>query len=150
MAHEMCHAYNNATGTMDQSFYNNETGELMNLPEGTSYQEGWKQRAISGAELQAVGIYDNSTVYANPYGMSENDYRQYFHMAPRTSYMGQSQNIQDDPNTKHGEVANTHLNEDGQYEFDKIDWDTIDLTRPSLKLQLQNILHVIGNIITGG
>ncbi len=98
-----------------------------------------------------MGIYDSSTVYANPYGMSKNDYRQYFRMAPRTSYIGQSQNILNDPNTKHGEVANTRLDENGQYVFDeKIDWDSIDLTRPSLKLALKNVLHIIGNIITGG
>ena len=90
MAHEMCHAYNNATGTMDRAFYSTDTGELLDLPESTSSTDGFRQRAIRGAELQAVGIYDDSTVFANPYGMSENDYRQYFHMHQRDSYMKQS------------------------------------------------------------
>ncbi len=81
MAHEMCHAYNNATGTMDYTtFYHNDTLDSQGNVEGS--------RSIRGAELQAVGI-GPSVVGANPYGMSENDYREFFNMERRTSYLRQ-------------------------------------------------------------
>ncbi len=81
MAHEMCHAYNNATGTMDYTtFYNNDTLDTEGNVEGS--------RSIRGAELQAVGI-GPSVVGANPYGMAENDFREYFNMEKRTSYLAQ-------------------------------------------------------------
>ncbi|MDO5297573.1 MAG: hypothetical protein Q4F00_13270 [bacterium] len=103
MAHEMSHAYNNAKGNMDFAYYDNDTGELTNLAPQTSTEDAWKQRAIRGAELQAVGMYDDSTIAANPYGISENDYRQFFHMAPRTTYM--SQNEEQYANSNHGYVG---------------------------------------------
>ncbi len=82
MAHEMCHAYNNATGTKDYSFYNSDTAQ----PDGPFKKD---PRDVRGAELQAVGYGDDSVISANPYGMSENDYRDYFNMDKRTSYMPQ-------------------------------------------------------------
>ncbi len=82
MAHEMCHAYNNATGTKDYSYYNSDTA-LLDGPDKND------PRDVRGAELQAVGFGDDSVIYANPYGMSENDYREYFNMEQRTSYLAQ-------------------------------------------------------------
>ncbi|MDO5297734.1 MAG: M91 family zinc metallopeptidase [bacterium] len=78
MAHELCHAYNNATGTIDDQYYNNYTGELGSAGDPNT---------VLGAELQAVGLFDDSVISANPYGMTENDYREYFHMNPRDSYL---------------------------------------------------------------
>lgn len=84
MAHELCHAYNNATGTMDERYYNNYTGEL-NV--NGSFNLFTNNENVMGAELQAVGLFDESVLSANPYGMTENDYRDYFHMNPRDSYL---------------------------------------------------------------
>ena len=87
IAHEMSHAYNNALGNRDMSFYDNYTGEVVDMPEGASQQDGWNVGAVTGAEMQAVGIHDDDILSPNPYGMSENDYREYFHMPTRESYM---------------------------------------------------------------
>ena len=104
MAHEMSHAYNNAMGNMDYAYYDNDTGELLpNLGPNAPKEDVEAARAIRGAELQAVGMYDDSTIAANPYGISENDYRQYFHMAPRTTY--RSQNDDQYANSNHGRVG---------------------------------------------
>lgn len=96
LAHEMSHAYNNAMGNKDYSFYDNETGERVDLPEGTTSKEGFSQRAVRGAEQQAVGMFDDSNVAPNPYGISENDYRAYFHMPLRDSYMSQTETQHDE------------------------------------------------------
>ena len=85
MAHELCHAYNNATGTIDNQFYNNYTGELVGAGDPD---------AVLGAELQAVGLFDDSVISANPYGMTENDFREYFHMNPRDTYLPPKQDVQ--------------------------------------------------------
>ena len=84
IAHELCHAYNNATGTMDERYYNNYTGEL---DINNNYNPFVNSEYVIGAELQAVGLFDDSVLSANPYGMTENDYRDYFHMNPRDSYL---------------------------------------------------------------
>ena len=103
MAHEMSHAYNNAMGNMDYAYYDNDTGELLpDLDPNAPKKEVDAARAIRGAELQAVGMYDDSTIAANPYGISENDYRQYFHMAPRTTY--RPQNDDQYANSNHGNL----------------------------------------------
>lgn len=47
---------------------------------------GGNNRAVMGAELQAVGLHEKNLPYANPYGLTENDLREYFHMNPRDSY----------------------------------------------------------------
>ena len=75
---------NNATGTMDERYYNNYTGEL-NV--NGSFNLFTNNENGMGAELQAVGLFDESVLSANPYGMTENDYRDYFHMNPRDSYL---------------------------------------------------------------
>ncbi len=77
MAHELSHAYNNATGTMDDTDFHHDTGE----------RDWTGSRTVKGAEFQAVGLHDDWVARPNPYGMSENDYREYFRMGPRTSYL---------------------------------------------------------------
>ncbi len=79
MAHEMCHAYNNATGTMNYTAFNNDSGQVTD--------RATDARAINGAEMQAVGFNEDSLASANPYGMRENDFRSFFHMEQRTSYL---------------------------------------------------------------
>ncbi|MBQ7568671.1 hypothetical protein IJT17_07705, partial [bacterium] len=86
MAHELCHAYNNSTGTMDEAIYNEYSGEMLRLPDRSLLDEHLGYGEIKGAEFQAVGLHTDSSLSANPYGLTENDYRQYFHMAERTGY----------------------------------------------------------------
>ena len=82
MDHELDHAYNNATGTLDDSYYDNDTGEWL----GKDRPSG-NDRALPGAELQAVGLHKDKMFVNNPYGRTENDLREYFGMDLRTSYM---------------------------------------------------------------
>lgn len=86
LAHELSHAYNNATGTMDDSVYKEFTGERVRLPNHDLLEDNLGYGEVSGAELQAVGLYKDSSLSPNPYGMTENDYRHYFHMPERTGY----------------------------------------------------------------
>ena len=80
MGHELNHAYDNATGYLDGDYYDNDTGEWL------GQDPGGNNRAVMGAELQAVGLHEENLPYANPYGLTENDLREYFHMNPRDSY----------------------------------------------------------------
>ncbi|MBQ7568837.1 hypothetical protein IJT17_08540, partial [bacterium] len=47
MAHEMCHAYNNATGTMDRTVYNNDTGEISSWEIPALFRELSSRRSVS-------------------------------------------------------------------------------------------------------
>ncbi len=85
LAHELSHVYNSATGTMDTIMYDDVTGDYARFPEGES-------TAVSGAEFQAVRLHPGRTVTDNPYGMAENDYRAYFGMEQRTSYLQPPEN----------------------------------------------------------
>ncbi|MDO5295672.1 MAG: M91 family zinc metallopeptidase [bacterium] len=82
LAHELSHVYNSATGTMDTILYDDVTGGYASFPEDES-------TAVSGAEFQAVRLHPGRTVMDNPYGMAENDYREYVGMEQRTSYLQQ-------------------------------------------------------------
>ncbi|MBQ7568829.1 hypothetical protein IJT17_08500 [bacterium] len=77
-AHELAHAYNSATGTMDNTMYDDTTGDY-----STDIDN---DKAVEGAEFQAVGIHQDRVAVPNPYGISENDYRDYLGMEHRTSY----------------------------------------------------------------
>ena len=81
LAHELSHVYNSATGTMDSILYNDITGGYAIDPEGPD--------TVSGAEFQAVRLHPGRTVSDNPYGMAENDYREYVGIERRTSYLQQ-------------------------------------------------------------
>ena len=87
MAHEMSHAYNVTHGTRDMSFYKDNDGTPTNTPEGTDQMLAWGFGEITGAELQAVGIFADSAAAPNPEGMRENDYREFFHMPVREHYL---------------------------------------------------------------
>ena len=87
LAHELSHAYNNSTGTMDEAVYRDYSGERVRLPDRSLLVEHLGFGEVKGAEFQAVGLYKNSSITSNPYGLTENDYRQYFHMPARTSYI---------------------------------------------------------------
>ncbi|MDO5296608.1 MAG: M91 family zinc metallopeptidase [bacterium] len=87
LAHELAHAYNNSTGTMDETIYNDYSGERLRMPDKSLMVEHLGFGEVKGAEFQAVGLHKDSSLTANPYGMTENDYRQYFHMPKRTSYI---------------------------------------------------------------
>lgn len=69
--HEMVHAYNAATGTMDGRAYDYD-GKVVD-------------RGVPGSEFQAVGI-DNGTVKLNPEGVSENAMRDLLGLMKRESY----------------------------------------------------------------
>ena len=85
MAHELSHAYNNSTGTINEGIYREYSGELVSVGNPWSIDTpGYGE--ISGAEFQAVGMHPDSLPISNPYGMKENDYREYFHMPERTGY----------------------------------------------------------------
>ncbi len=86
MAHELAHAYNNATGTMDNSIYREHSGERVRLPGNSIGDARTAYGELVGAELQAVGLHGDSILKPNPYGLTENDYRQFFHMPTRLGY----------------------------------------------------------------
>ena len=88
MGHELGHAYDNATGTVNILQYNNDTGEVSTYAPGMDPIDIERQasRDIIGSELQAVGLYPENLGLPNTYGTTENDYREFFHMALRTSY----------------------------------------------------------------
>ncbi|MDO5297144.1 MAG: CHAP domain-containing protein [bacterium] len=86
--HEMCHAYNNATGTINRNYYDQTSGDKVADYSRDYYQgsvDKYRTWGVSGAEFQAVGI-DNPNIEGNPELLTENSMRDLLGYEHRTIY----------------------------------------------------------------